>query len=262
MAYDSYTKLLIKFNGADAATTHTAETGQTVTFAGTAQIDTAQKKLGISSLLLDGNSDYVTVPDSDDWTLGAGDWSFDFWVRFNSLTGYQFFWGHYQDDSNAFSIFKTDTHKIHVGGRNGSGTDVGFETNSAVFSSANQWYHVEVSRNGATNYCFVDGVSQAITNLAAFGTYVNVGAVPNIGRYYATYYFMNGWIDNFRFSKGICRHTANFTPPVSEIAYHANQMNIGDVFKPLVGAQINIGDSWKEIIGAQINIGDVWKTIF
>jgi hypothetical protein len=69
---DSYTKLLVHFDGTDGARTHTAETGQTVTFAsGTAQLDTAQKKFGTASLFLDGDSDYVMVPDSDDFDLGA-----------------------------------------------------------------------------------------------------------------------------------------------------------------------------------------------
>jgi hypothetical protein len=46
-----YVKLLIQFNGIDGANTYTAETGQTVTFVGTAQLDTDQKKFGTASLL-------------------------------------------------------------------------------------------------------------------------------------------------------------------------------------------------------------------
>lgn len=40
-----------------------------VTFVGTAQLDTAVKKFGSSSLLLDGNSDYLSIPDNTDWNL-------------------------------------------------------------------------------------------------------------------------------------------------------------------------------------------------
>ena len=49
-------KLICSFDGADEATAFTAEIGGAFTFAGTAQLDTAQKKLGTASLLLDGNS--------------------------------------------------------------------------------------------------------------------------------------------------------------------------------------------------------------
>ena len=56
-------KLLLPFDGSNGATstTDSSNTNNSVTFAGTAQISTAQSKFGGSSLLLDGNSDYVYV---------------------------------------------------------------------------------------------------------------------------------------------------------------------------------------------------------
>ena len=83
---DSYTKALLHFDGADTSTTITDESGKTWTPAGTAQIDTAQYKW-TSSLLLDGNSDYISTPDHDDFNVGSGDFTIDFWVRFNSVPG-------------------------------------------------------------------------------------------------------------------------------------------------------------------------------
>ncbi len=49
---------------------------------------------------------------------------------------------------------------------------------------------------------------------------------------------------------------ALYEPPV------LMQINIGDVWKEVSGAQINIGDSWKEVVGIQINIGDTWKEVY
>lgn len=76
----------------------------TITFHGNAQLDTAQKKFGASSLLLDGTGDYLSIPDSPDWnfsqetqlsSIGGGLFStvdivnvivgIDFWFRFNTL---------------------------------------------------------------------------------------------------------------------------------------------------------------------------------
>ena len=53
--------LLLPFDGSDTATSTSDESdnSHTITFAGTAQLDTAQKKFGTASLLLDGDSDYV-----------------------------------------------------------------------------------------------------------------------------------------------------------------------------------------------------------
>ena len=53
--------LLLPFDGSDTATSTSDESdnSHTITFGGTAQLDTAQKKFGTASLLLDGDSDYV-----------------------------------------------------------------------------------------------------------------------------------------------------------------------------------------------------------
>lgn len=116
--YDSYDVLLIHFNGTDAATSYTAESGQTVTFAGTAQLDTDQKEFGASSLLLDGNSDYVTVPDATTWDFGTGNFTIDFWVRFNSKTGAQYFISQYADASNYWYVGKDASDKLIMRFRN------------------------------------------------------------------------------------------------------------------------------------------------
>ena len=56
-------KLLLPFDGSNGATstTDSSNSNNTISFAGTAQISTAQSKFGGSSLLLDGNSDYLAV---------------------------------------------------------------------------------------------------------------------------------------------------------------------------------------------------------
>ena len=63
MSVDEYTKLLLHFGGADESTdfVDSGVTGHADTPIGTAQIDTAYKKFGTGSMLLDGNSDGVFV---------------------------------------------------------------------------------------------------------------------------------------------------------------------------------------------------------
>ena len=65
--YFPQTELLLPFDGTNGATTTTdsSNSNNSVTFAGTAQLSTAQSKFGGSSILLDGNSDYITVTNSD-----------------------------------------------------------------------------------------------------------------------------------------------------------------------------------------------------
>ena len=75
---DIYTKSLLHFNGADASTTFTDESGKAWTASGHAQIDTAQSVFGGASGLFDGTDDYIYAADSDDWNLGTLDFTVDF----------------------------------------------------------------------------------------------------------------------------------------------------------------------------------------
>ncbi|MGR8932216.1 MAG: hypothetical protein ACU836_16420 [Gammaproteobacteria bacterium] len=84
--YDK-SSILLPFDGANAATT--AEdwsiNPKIATFNGDAQISTAQSLYYGSSLLLDGNGDYVSIPSSADLNLGGG--NFDICIAFY-LTAY------------------------------------------------------------------------------------------------------------------------------------------------------------------------------
>lgn len=82
-------KLALRCQGTDGATTFTDAAGRhTVTANGGAQIDTAQTfgGRGVSSGLLDGAGDYLTIPDSPDFTLGSS-FSAEAFVRFAALPG-------------------------------------------------------------------------------------------------------------------------------------------------------------------------------
>jgi len=221
---DSYTKLLIDFDGADGATTHTATTGQTVTFVGTAQLDTAQYKFATASLLLDGNSDYVTVPDNANWNFGTGNFTLNSHIRFNSLTGAQDIIGQFAAGGSYWVLYKAaTTHKLNALFVSGGVTKGAYVMTSDWAASADTWYHIEFSRNSTTALLLIDGVAQTLTESTAFGTN-DVGDVAGVlGVGYAGYVgYFNGWIDEVRVSKGIVRHTAAFTPPTSAYTIYWN----------------------------------------
>jgi hypothetical protein len=219
VAYDSFTKLLIHFDGADEANTYTAETGQTVTFVGTAQLDTAQKKFGSSSLLLDGNSDYVTVPDSDDFYFGTGDFTISFFVNFQALLTQQEIINQYQDANNQWILNISNTNRLRLTFVFGSVVIADYYTTSPISITTGTFYHIEVVRSGSNCYMFVNGVSQALTINSGYSFETkdvgNVAAVLTIGVCNGTK-FLNGYIDELKISKGIARHTENFTPPTTE----------------------------------------------
>jgi len=79
------TVLLANFNGADEATSYSDESNAkhgAFTFVGGAELDTAQSQFGVSSLLLPGSSDWLTLPDHDDWTPGLDQpFTIEAWIR-------------------------------------------------------------------------------------------------------------------------------------------------------------------------------------
>ena len=204
---DSFTKLLLHMDGSDASTTFTddGDTGHTVTAIGNAQIDTAESVFGGASGLFDGTGDYLTVPDSDDWNFADGDFTIDLRVRFNSVAG-QF--GHLASqfvDNNDQWKFLAD------------GTDLIFQVRSGGVAIINiirawipvvdTWYYVVLVRTGDDFKFFIDGV-QLGTTATDSSTFPDYSAVLQVGK--SQDGELNGWIDEFRISKGVARFTTDF----------------------------------------------------
>jgi len=195
----------------------------TVVANGNAQIDTAQSKLGGASGLFDGSGDYLSTPDSADWAFGGGDFTIDFWVRFNALPAVG-------QEHAIISQLANGNNLWWIEVRNSGGTyywnffqyEAGTETiafKRSTTLSTNTWYHVAVVRSGNSWYWFQDGtqlgttatISAAVANFAGS---LYVGQVGN-GAWY-----LNGWLDEVRVSKGAARWAGDFTPPAS--AYTAD----------------------------------------
>jgi hypothetical protein len=212
---DAYTVSLLHMDGADASTTFTDESGKIWTANGNAQIDTAQSKFNGASLLSDGTGDWIATPDNDDFSFIGVDLTVEFWLRPNSVTGSQGLFGQEPVAAYPANFCERATTNIRwvirkASGGNGDIIDL---TTSGVTLAIGTWYHIALVKSATTYYIFVDGIQRATTTSAT--------AVENIAneiriadRSSTTPESLNGWIDEFRWSKGIARWTANFTPPV------------------------------------------------
>jgi len=215
---DSYTKSLLHFDGSDASTTFTDESGKTWTAYGNAQIDTAQSKFGGASGLFDGTGDYITSPDSADLYFD-GDFTIDFWVRFNSLPSsgaYMSFYAQRVDGNNQlfFGINNTSgTYKGRFYNQTGGTLTIDLFENLSGTTSTNTWYHIAIIRSGNDFKLFKDGV-QCGSTLTDSSPVTDFGASVYVGVFGSSFY-LNGWVDEFRISKGVARWTANFTPPTA-----------------------------------------------
>ena len=213
---DNYTKALLHFDGADASTTIVDESGKSWVAGDNVQIDTAQSVFGGASLLLDGSGDYVATADSDDFNIGAGDFTIDFRLK-KAVTDVLYRLCGQSDVSatagtRVISIYSNANNSLScllfsASGQVGAGFASPLDTN---------WHHIAVVRYGNTLTIYCDGVAGAtvgdVTGLTAYNSSSQFaigreGESPNDP--------LNGWIDEFRFSKGIARWTSNFTPPTS-----------------------------------------------
>lgn len=217
---DSYTKLLLHMNGTDGSTvfTDSSPSGHTVTANGDAQIDTDQYKFGGASGKFDGNGDYLSIPDSDDFYFGTGAFTIDFWVKFNSFpTGTtQYVYCQWLNNGSYFVIYLGN--EAGCGYQNlvvavNDNSDLQILLNKKISFSTGAWYHFAVVRSGNTFYGFQNGV--------LLGTNTNTADIPNFAQTVRigssdTGSYINGWIDEYRVSKGIARWTTNFVPPTWE----------------------------------------------
>ena len=216
MSFDSYTKLVCHYDGADASTPTPAATGQTITYVGTAQASTAQKIVGSASLLLDGDSDYTTVPESANWDFGTGDFTVECWFRPTAKDVDSYLMSQYISLDNRWYIVVNAANKILIQSSIGGSVVGAYITSSAIPSyAANQWWHIAAVRNGATVYLFANGVSLAVTEATAWtgAQFGHLATALVTGSYLpVAHVHTAGYIDEVRISKGIARWTADFTP--------------------------------------------------
>lgn len=211
--------LLMGANGTDAGVTFTDESSyaRTLTTAGGAQIDAAQFKFGVSSALFDGNLDIISAADAAELNVGSGTFTFECWVRFNSLSS--------TEDGNGFaSQYSSSAAANRSWGfkRDSSSNELQFiySTNGSAITtiayawtpSTGVWYHVAVDRDGSNDVrLYVDGVMLGKTNIGG-ATLFNSTNPLEIGRLNTTSgarAFMDGWLDEIRFTVGVARYASD-----------------------------------------------------
>ena len=187
-----------------------ARVGKSVTANGNAQIDTAIKKFGQGSALLDGTDDYLSIASNDDFGFGTGDFAVEGWIYCTNISGnrtlFDFRGGADGDTAPTVEINGSGAVRYLVGG-------VQQITGGTVV--VNTWHHVAVSRLSGVTRLFLDGskIGSDYTDTNNYGTTkpLTIGASHD-----GTEDFV-GHFDDIRVST-ISRYSGNFTPPTSEVA--------------------------------------------
>ena len=217
------TVLLLHGDGTNGSTTildssKVVGSPKTVTAVGNAQISTAQSKFGGASIAFDGTGDYLTAPDNLDFAFGTGNFTVEFWLYLIATATNNLAFGSSLYDNRTLTnvtggpaLFIRSTGSLRLW----EGNNVPYDSavSAVPFSS---WCHIALSRQSGTTKVFVNG-SQVITHIGSYNHSaggLTVGGVMDF-RDTSANFKLNGYIDDFRITKGVARYTANFTPPTA-----------------------------------------------
>ena len=210
---DAYTKLLLHLD----ALAFTDESGKSVTNTGVT-LDTTNKVFGAGSAYFNGVSTYLQLADSDDWNFGSGDFTINFRIRWITLTNASVMG---QDEGGGshlkwmvnWNAVSANHMSFHF--QNPAGTS--YVVAWSWIPSTGIFYDCEIDRQGNNWYFFVNGTQTGETQTQSAAV-PDVSAPLTIGTDGEAYCWHVGNLDEIRISKGIARHTSNFSSPTSAFA--------------------------------------------
>lgn len=196
---------LLHMNGANNSTAFTDVKGNPWTALGDAKISSTQSQFGGASGYFDGAGDAVQSPTNASWNFsGATPFTIETWVN---GTG---------------TILSSDAYGLVLSIKGGTGLYLWINgvlpwdyTGTLVGNVTAGWHHLALSFDGATYRVFIDGSKTfSVSGVMSFQSYNYL----KLGDYSGgTQPYYNGYLDDFRVTKGLARYTASFTPPAQEL---------------------------------------------
>jgi hypothetical protein len=179
---------------------------------GNAQISTSVYKYGTGSLAFDGTGDYLVSnsPTTDLYAFGSGNFTIEFWLYLNSVSGYIVPYDGRASGANSTTptiYLFTATPRYYVNGADRI-------TGSSL--STGQWYHIAVARSGTSTKLFINGTQSGstYTDSTVYTNTINRPIIGGDGNAPNTN-LVNGYMDDVRITNGYARYTANFTAPTA-----------------------------------------------
>jgi hypothetical protein len=210
-------------NGSTALIDSSIYTRSPTTTVGPVSIDTSVSKYSGGAMNFTGG--YFWYDDSPDFDVGSGDWTVEGWCLLNAaattganrsvLLGYQ---AETNGGLYPYTITVNTSSTLSVAGYNDADA-FAFSVVTARTVVSGIWYHVALQRKGSVITLFMNGAVWA--SVAVTGTLKNSPRKLGIGiagEYTSAGYSgmygvrMMGWIDSYRFTKGIARYPGAFTP--------------------------------------------------
>ena len=229
--YWNYVSSLLHFNGANNSTSFIDQKSNTWSRVGTPIISTEQSKFGGASGRFSKNN-YISTSNMTGFLFGATeDFTVEAWLYVPAGASiYQqevpILCIGAQDVSSQgggwnFALFDQPnaTIRLERDGTNGSALAAQFTIGSAL--PRDTWMHAEFGRSAGVTYGFFNGNlvgTSTIHNNIAFNSpnINNVSIGSGNARVIPNNWHLDGFLDDLRVTKGVCRHTASFTSQTSE----------------------------------------------
>lgn len=178
----------------------------------TAQITTAQKVFGTGSMAFNGSTAYIvsrfTPPLNTQYTI-------EFWFYMNALAERVLvFFGTFGSDSNRLQITVRSDGRIDLY-EDLTGTGLYSAMSATGTITTNTWYYCAGTYDGSTVRLFINGTLVASAAYTGATRYSATNCFLGYGRATSTNRYLNGYIDEFRVTRGLARYTSNFTTPTS-----------------------------------------------
>jgi hypothetical protein len=197
----------------------------------------------VNSISFNGSTQYLTVPNSTAITLDTGDFTIEAWVYTTVLNGQNGIFGKREVGQFIGVIFRVlnTTNKLVMQIANTSGTSWAIDSNldfGLPALTTNTWYHVALVRSGSSFRIYQNGVGGTVYTYA--GTISHTTAPGYIGKSDGASgnQFWNGYISNFRVTKGVAVYTGNFTVPAAPLTI--TQSSSGANIAAITGSQTSL----------------------
>lgn len=207
---DQYTTLLLNFRKAGIIDVLSKNNISTV---GTAAISLEQRKYGNGSISFDGGG-YLAIPSADHFLVESGNFTIEWNMYVTNISNNYGIFTTCDPSTSAnghlYILFKNNALCV---GTYGGSDEITFPTCSGTLD---EWQHIAVARNSGNCLVFLNGILQ---DTKAFSTNVSLQSGAFIGKTFNA--AMSGYIDEFRFTKGVCRYTSNYPNGSLSLLYDA-----------------------------------------
>jgi len=116
---------------------------------------TTSSKLGSHATTFDGNGDYVSMADSNDWNINTN-FSIETWVKHDDHVGVESYVRQYENDNNWWSFYHIHGTGLYFNFRSEDSNIVGFAGSEITDTN---WHHVALVKSGSDYKIYLDGAS-------------------------------------------------------------------------------------------------------